>query len=565
MRPPSPASAVVNGVAIDLQSETLRAPDGTPRTLRPQTFAVLRHLIANPDRLVTKDELMDAVWHGVAVTDDSLVQCIHEIRRAIDDDAHAVLVNVPRRGYRLVVGRAAGEAGGRSRRAWAAAILGGAAVALMAAWPWREPAPAAPPLMAVLPFEPLAEDPSATRLARGLTEDLITDLARFPEFSVLSAGTTEGLGRDADPRRLGAELGARFVIAGSIDREADGVRITAQLTDATDGSNLWSDRWERPAEDFFAVQGEIAEAIANRLGGGAGLVQETGRNAARRKPPSSLTAYELYLLGTERLEQLTRPELEAALDLLTRAVELDPGLARGWIELYHTHELLSHLGVEPDRNRALADAAAERALALDPGDPEAHAVHGSSLGMRGDFVRAEAAYETALRLAPNAAEILIFYIGWASAFGKPERGADLVERAIRLDPHYPAWANRPFAVATFMAGRPEQAVGFFERLGTERHNRWSWSAHAGALAALGRHEEAADLVARALAEHPDLSIEAILNEPGWSEAERARFVETMRLAGFPACALPRALPDGARRLPECVARAEAPAPPASVP
>ena len=220
--------------------------------------------------------------------------------------------------------------------------------------------------------------------------------------------------------------------------------------------------------------------------------------------------------------------------------------------------MLGNFGVDPERSRVEAAAAAERALALDPSDPEAHAVFGSSLGMRGDFVRAEAEYETALRLAPNAAEILIFYVGWASTFGKPEKGADLVERAIRLDPNYPNWANRPFALANFMAGRYDKAVGFFERLGTEKHSRWSWSAHAGALGALGRREEAAALVARALAAYPELSIELIANEPGWSDAEHRRFVETMRLAGFPPCADAATLATQAtlaapRRLPECAA------------
>ena len=103
MHPTSPATAVVNGVTVDLDSETLRAADGTERVLRPQSFATLRYLIENANRLVTKDELMQAVWHGVAVTDDSLVQCIHEIRRALGDDRHAVLQTAARRGYRLVI------------------------------------------------------------------------------------------------------------------------------------------------------------------------------------------------------------------------------------------------------------------------------------------------------------------------------------------------------------------------------------------------------------------------------------------------------------------------------
>ncbi|WP_081159371.1 adenylate/guanylate cyclase domain-containing protein [Ensifer aridi] len=422
---------------------------------------------------------------------------------------------------------------------------------------WPTAAVVGKPSVAVLPFDNYDGDEATGRLADGLTEDVITDLARFPEFQVIARNSTETYkGKSVDVREVGKALDVGFVVEGSIAREADRVRITAQLIDTKTARHLWSQRWDRPDNEVFAIQTEIAEQIANRLGGGAGLIQETGRMAAHRKAPSNLNAYELYLLGTERLEQVDRVNLEAALGLLTRAVKSDPGLARGWIELFHTHSLLASFGVEPERNRNLAQAAAERALALDPSDPEAHAVYGSSLGMRGDFARAEAEYETALRLAPNAAEILIFYIGWTPSFGKPERGAELVERAIRLDPNYPAWANRPFALAYFMAGRYAEAVAMFERLGTARHNLWSWSAHAGALAAAGRREEAAALVARARATHPTLTIESIANEAFWNDAERQRFIDTMRLAGFPACATPEALAkiEKPLRLQECVSR-----------
>jgi TolB-like protein/DNA-binding winged helix-turn-helix (wHTH) protein len=521
-----PATTVINGVTVDLGSETLRAADGTPRVLRPQSFATLRYLIENPNRLVTKDELMDAVWHEVAVTDDSLVQCIHEIRRAIGDETHAMLVNVPRRGYRLVIPEAAGvpQERSRRRRVVAAALVVAAAAALaLGASSWRRTPPAAPPLVAVLPFEAVSEDASAARLAQGLTGDLITDLARFPEFAVLAAGTTSGYGGAADPRRVGAELGALFVIAGSIDRQADRVRVTARLTDVAGGSLLWSDRWERPADDVFAVQSEIAETIANRLGGGAGLVQETGRIAARRKPPRSLGAYELYLLGTERLERTTRPDVEAAIALLDRAVAIDPGFARAWIELSHSHGLLGwNFGVEPETNMAAGRTAAERALALDPGDPEAHIAVGKMAAFNGDLARTEVAFDTALRLAPNAAEILTFYAGWASSFGKAERGAEVADRAIRLEPNFPMWKVGMYAYAYFMAGRYAETLAMIARQEEKDYYKDTWAVRAGALAALGREAEAREVSGRAAAARPDVSLESLINDPLYSDAELRR-------------------------------------------
>ena len=263
----------------------------------------------------------------------------------------------------------------------------------------RPDAPGGVPLVAVLPFDALAGGESARLLAKGLTEDVITDLGRIPEFAVLATGATAGYrGVAADPREVGAELDAAFVVEGSIAREADRVRVTAKLIDARSGGSLWSDRWDRPAADIFAVQSEIAETIATRLGGGAGLVQETGRNEARRKPPSSLNAYELYLLGTERLERISVPDVKAAVELLEKAVAIDPGFARAWIELSHSYGILAYHGVEPEANMAAARAAADRALAPDPSDAEALYRRRQDVRLRGRF----RARQGAVRHRPSA-------------------------------------------------------------------------------------------------------------------------------------------------------------------
>src|SRR5262249_17444679 len=171
-----------------------------------------------------------------------------------------------------------------------------------------------------------------------------------------------------------------FIVKGSIRRESERLRITAQLIDEKSGDNLWSERWDRPDADFFAVEAEISEQIANRLGGGAGLIQQTGRIAAHRKPPSSLSAYDFYLMGTEKLEQINVPDLIEAKRLLEHAVELDPTMARAWVELHHTYDVLADFNVDNDANRKAAFDAAERAVRLDPADAEAHAVYAISLG-----------------------------------------------------------------------------------------------------------------------------------------------------------------------------------------
>jgi tetratricopeptide (TPR) repeat protein len=176
-----------------------------------------------------------------------------------------------------------------------------------------------------------------------------------------------------------------------------------------------------------------------------------------------------------------------------------------------------------------------------------------SLGYKNDLVRAEAEFDTALSLAPGAAEILTFYSAWASTFGEPERGAATVDQVIRLNPNYPMWSANLFSYAYFMAGRYEDALRVMDRMTPDNYLRKTWAMRAGALAAIGKTEEAKTWVQRALEGHPKLTIEGMANEPGFNGAERQRFIDTMRLAGFPPCAEPEALAkiDRPLRLPEC--------------
>ena len=150
----------------------------------------------------------------------------------------------------------------------------------------------------------------------------------------------------------------------------------------------------------------------------------------------------MYLLGTEKLEQINREDVDESIRLLNRAVEIDPGLARAWVELHHSHAVAANFGNDMESHYKLAIAAAERAIELDPSDPEAHAVYAMSFGYKNDLARAKVEFDKALRMAPNQFEIVAMYISWASTFGEAERGAEMVEDAIRLNPNYPHWAAR---------------------------------------------------------------------------------------------------------------------------
>ncbi|MER8402999.1 adenylate/guanylate cyclase domain-containing protein [Mesorhizobium sp. M1348] len=424
-------------------------------------------------------------------------------------------------------------------------------------WWVFQPAPlGAKPSIAVLPFNNYGGDEATGRLADGLTEDIITDLAQFPELDVVARNSTQAYkGKSLDVRQVASALDVGYVLEGSIQRLGGRLRITAQLIDAKTGNHLWSERWDRPAEDVFAVQTEIAEQVTNRLGNGVGLIQGAGRAAAKRKRPDNLTVYDYYLLGTERIEKITVADEEEAIRLLNLAVELDPGFARAWVELYHAHNILAGFGINPESEIKAAADVAERAVRLDPSDAEAHAVFGMSLKDKGDNARAKVELDTALRLAPGSAEILTFYSGFAAGFDEPERGAQLVDQVIRLDPNYPMWATAFYSTAYFMAGRYEDALKMLERKTPDNYGKGGWVVRSSSFAALGRIDEANASVRETLKRYPDLTVEGMVNEFSLSKTERGRFIETMPLAGFPACAKTGSLAKLAKpvRLPECEA------------
>lgn len=267
----------VNGLTADLGNETIHDAAGQTVPLRPQAFAVLRHLHGRKGELVTKDELMQAVWPGIAVTDDSLVQCIHEIRRVLGDDNHTVLRTVPRRGYRLTVPEPEPEPTSEPQSArrtlldWRVfAILAGALViAAVAAW-WflgRTPQPApATPAIAVLPFDSLGGDPAHGFIVDGISQDLITDLSRLDGIAVVARSVAFAYReRPADVRRVGRELGVQYVLQGSVQWQGEQVRVNAQLVDAVAGTNLWAERYDGPIEDIFAFRFQdkvIARVVA---------------------------------------------------------------------------------------------------------------------------------------------------------------------------------------------------------------------------------------------------------------------------------------------------------------
>jgi TolB-like protein/DNA-binding winged helix-turn-helix (wHTH) protein len=271
---------------LDLERGCLRAGN-EEISLRPKTFEFLRYLAGNPGRLVSKDELLAAVWPNVVVTEDSLFQCVAELRRALADEH--LIKTVARRGYRfdvavepcgpqpadpssLSVTRGEPPTAGKpaGRRAIMLATIGAfgiLAAALGATW-WlgSRDHPSLPPSIMVLPFHNLGGDPEQDYVAAGITADLTTDLSRLPGAIVIAHATALTLkGRTVDARQVGRDFNVRYLLEGSVHRSGNEIRVNVQLIDAGSGAHLWAERFEREREQVVAWQNEILGRIANTL------------------------------------------------------------------------------------------------------------------------------------------------------------------------------------------------------------------------------------------------------------------------------------------------------------
>jgi adenylate cyclase len=262
------------GYTLDVESGFLRNDDREIE-LRPKCFEVLRCLVENAGRLVSKDELIKTVWPNVVVTDESLMQCVSEVRRAIGDDGQ-IIKTVPRRGYRFVAPVSQVDADSTARRHSDTD---------------RHAAPLSDrPSIAVLPFVNISGDVEQEYFSDGITADIITELSRFSELLVIARNSTfQYKGKAADVRQIGRDLGVRYVLEGSIRRSGDHVRINAQLIDAVAGVHRWAERYDRELRDIFAVQDEVARTIVALL---AAHVIKAETDRALQKPPATWEAYD---------------------------------------------------------------------------------------------------------------------------------------------------------------------------------------------------------------------------------------------------------------------------------
>jgi TolB-like protein/DNA-binding winged helix-turn-helix (wHTH) protein/Flp pilus assembly protein TadD len=520
--------------------------------LRRKTFAVLRYLVEHPEQLVTKEDLMNAVWPGTVVGDDALTGCVRDLRKVLGDEARTphYIETVHGRGYRFIAAlttappvvslqssvvsqaeegsiqedEANQKSKGKSQKAKVeeqeietekapfpdgelpsqSSVLSPQSFDSSALSPQPSPTSRFPrgfilgavvllvvsatvlylasirnpqsairnqealplpdkPSIIILPFTNLTGDPSQDYFSDGLTEVLTSDLSKISNLFVIarnSAFTYKG--KAVQVQEVGREMGVRYVLESSVQRAGDLVRIAVQLIDAITGYHLWSERYDRPFTDIFAVQDEIVQQIVINL---RVEVHEAEQERVRHLPTNNLNAYDSLLRGIGYASRLAKETNPQARQMFEQAIALDPQYAEAYTGLGWTYYWESVYQWSPDpRNVERAEELARQALALNDTLSGAHGLLSRVYWHKQQPELALASAEQAVALAPNYAEAHIWRARALMPVDRPAEALRDVEQAMRLNPRYPFWYPEDLAYAYRLLGRYEEAIAAHQQV-----------------------------------------------------------------------------------------------------
>ena len=495
--------------------ELRRGSDLVP--IEPQVFDLLVFLIENRDRVVSKDDLIEAVWQGRIVSESTLTSRINAARKALGDsgDEQALIRTVARKGFRFV-----GDL--RDAAAHDEAL---------------QPSFALPerPSIAVLPFVNMSGDAEQDYFSDGISEDIITALSKLRWFFVI-ARNSSFIYKDKSVhlKQVAEELGVGYVVEGSVRKSGDRVRITAQLNDAFTGSHIWAERFDRNIADVFAVQDEITEAIVATI---EPQLYAAENFRAQRKAPDSLDAWDLVMRALSHFWRVTRQDNVVAQALLEKAISIDPNYGQAHSLLANSYLFTAHMGwADMAPAVPIAERSALTAIQADSEDAWAHLALGHVYLMGRRFDDSLAEYELALRLNPNFALAQGYYGLCLSYNSRWQEADEAARRAIRLSPRDPYGAVYLgiSAYAQFVGRNYQEAI----RLAREALRQRSdfVGAHrvlTAASAMAGSPNEARHALQELRRAQPNVSLEWIAAYmPIRQEAERAHYVEAFRKAGL---------------------------------
>jgi len=501
----------------------------------PQVFDLLLHLVRSRDRVVSKDELLQAVWRGRIVSESTITSHINAVRKAIGDtgEEQHLVRTVARKGFRFV---------GKVGEIGEARLPRGSTVVEHSSSESREPPSVLvlpdKPSITVLPFHNLSGDPEQEYFADGVVDDIIVALSRMRWLFVIARNSSFTYkGRAVDVKEVGRELGVRYVLEGSVRKTGNKVRITGQLSDATTGMHLWAERFEGKLDDIFELQDQMADSVVGAI---APQLERAEIERARRKPTESLDAHDYYLRGMAKLHSGTREAIEAALPLFYKATELDPEFASAYGMAAWCHFWRKVNGWMTDRPREIAEGTRLARMAVELGRDDAVALTrgGHALGhLAGDLNGGIALLDWAVLLNPNLTPAW-FLGGFLRALhGETDAAIEHLAHAVRLSPLDPEMfrVQAGMALAHFFAGRFDSASAWAEKaVGNLPSFLAAVSLAAASHALAGRMDKAKRAMQRVRTLDPSLRVS---NLKDWLPIHRpedlARFADGLRLAGLP--------------------------------
>ena len=546
--------------------------DGRTVALRPKAFDLLAFLTSRPGEVLTKDQLIATVWAGVVVTDDSLTQCVHELRGALGD-AGSLLKTVPRRGYRfdavvepgptatagaqmvealppVPIGRLGSPAPPPARDRRRLELLAGAALlvavltlALMAWNPWRgKPATSPPPALSIvlLPLESL-DDATSSGFADALTADLNAELGRLASVFVISTGTAATYkGKPADPREVSRALHVRYVVRGTVRRAGDEVQLALAMVDGQSGAQHWAQSFVIERARLRSGVDDIAQQVARSLNV---QMYRSGGSRAAVLGPEQVQADNLAMQGWGvYFRGLSRENFLAALPLFEQAVTRDPNSTLGWGGVAVINGLGSRIGWLPDRAGALRrlEFASARLDELDSEHLFALLAKQHVTAIAGDWEGHVMVMRLTLERYPNHAPSYSGLGTGLQALGRFDECVELGRRAIRLSPRDPllgAW-HLNLGICHFMRGEYAEAAAS-ARLAVQLSPTLPVPPLllAAALARDGKEDEARAVIAAHLQRHPNAraaDVPKLLrsNHPLYA-AGRDRVMDSLRELGMP--------------------------------
>jgi TolB-like protein/DNA-binding winged helix-turn-helix (wHTH) protein len=521
------------GIVLNGSDGSVSSSSGETIELRPQSREVLQLLAKAPNRIVSKEEFTDVVWGGRMVSEDSLVQCIAEIRSAIRDGDRKIIQTVPRQGYRFVppANSIATRGSSRAKSAILVAVSLAALVGLAYQFFQGDAADDHAPVVAVLPLDDLSSQPHQGYLNDALSEGIITELARFPQFGVVARNSSFQFRDDPeDVREIGDVLGAGYLVEGSQQFDGESIKVSVQLVDTENGIHLFADTYERELHDLFVVQNEIVAQIASVVG------QAVLSDMPERVPARDVDSRLRGLQARNIMTQLNRENWEKAIALEETSIREEPESAWGYIGKSLMLVPAAILGWLEPRDEVLEQSIelARTALRLDPENYMSHYALARVLSRQGVHAESILHFERAAKLNPSDS---IVWIGMSVPLlysGRSEDALDALQRAKDVDPLHGDWLRWQLGLAYWQISECEQGLEEMQSMASPPSA--SSKAKVALLVCLDRIEDAKEVMSDYLESRPGFTIEIEdASVPGdWQpKGTRERWMGAMLDAGMP--------------------------------